>query len=295
MPELPDVELYLSLLRKRLIGQKLQSIKIFNPFVLRSVTPAAKDLEQREVLELHRLGKRVVVGFSDGFYLVVHLMIAGRFRWIEKSAVGTKLGGKIAVAALGFENGTLYLTEAGSKKRASITVIQGENALAVLDPGGVDVLTISLDSFSRIVKGQNHSIKDLLTDPHVFSGIGNAYSDEILHAAKISLHRRSPSLTDDEIAQLHRAMIRILKEWTAKLQAEFADRFPGAGDVTAFRPDFAVHGKFGKPCPVCGKPVQRIVYAENEANYCAECQNGGRILADRAMSRLLKDDRPKRV
>jgi len=293
MPELPDVELYLALLRKRLIGKKLIKLNVFNPFVLRSVAPTAKDLETREVRELRRLGKRIVIGFSDELFLIVHLMIAGRFRWVEGGTADTRLGGKISMASLSFENGTLFLTEAGSKKRASLTIVHGEHALSAHDPGGIDVLTCSVAQFREVLKRENHSVKDVLTNPHLFSGIGNAYSDEILHAARLSPLKRSPTLTDEEIQRLHESMGQVLREWTTRLQAEFGNKFPGAGDVTAFRPDFAVHGKYGEPCPVCGKPVQRIRYADNEANYCAQCQNGGRVLADRAMSRLLKDDWPR--
>jgi len=295
MPELPDVELYIALLRKRLVGRRLATMKVFNPFVLRSVTPTIKELEGRDVVEIHRLGKRVVIEFTDQVFLVVHLMIAGRFRWVEGGTGETRLGGKIAMAAITFENGTLFLTEAGSKKRASLAIVKGEEALAAHDPGGIDVLNCSLQEFSATLRKENHTVKDTLTDPHVFSGIGNAYSDEILHAAGISPVKRNSALTPEEIDRLHSAMKTVLRSWTERLQQEFGDRFPGAGDVTAFRPDFAVHGKFGQPCPVCGKPVQRIRYADNEANYCAQCQNGGRILADRALSRLLKDDWPRKL
>jgi len=290
VPELPDVELYVALLRKRLIGQELLALKLFTPFVLRSVTPSAKELEGKEVTEIRRLGKRIVIGFSDEYFLIVHLMIAGRFRWLEGDA---KLGGKIAMASLTFANGVLYLTEAGSKKRASLTVVQGEAALAAHDPGGIDVLTCTLAEFERVLRSEGHSVKDALTTPKLFSGIGNAYSDEILHAARLSPLKRVQTMTSDEVERLYASVVRVLKDWSARLQREFGDKFPGAGDVTAFRPEFAVHGKFGEPCPVCGKPIQRIRYADNEANYCAQCQNGGRILADRAMSRLLKGDFPR--
>jgi len=293
MPELPDVELYLTLLRQRLVGRKLLAVKVFNPFVLRSVTPPIRDLVGREVEDLRRLGKRIVIGFSDDLFLIVHLMIAGRFRWMEGGTAESKLGGKIAHAALAFDNGTLFLTEAGSKKRASLTVVQGEEALAGHDPGGIDVLTCSLTEFDRVLRGENHGVKDALTTPRLFSGIGNTYSDEILHAARVSPHRLTKTLTQEEVERLHASMQLVLRDWTRRLEKQFAGKFPGAGDITAFRPEFAVHGKFGQPCPVCGKPIQRICYAENEANYCALCQNGGRILADRAMSRLLKGDWPR--
>jgi len=293
MPELPDVELYLTLLRQRLVGHRLVALRVFNPFVLRSVTPPAKHLEGRDVVVLRRLGKRIVFEFSDQFFLIVHLMIAGRFRWMENAVAEARLGGKIAMAALTFDNGTLFLTEAGSKKRASLTVVEGEASLASHDPGGIDVLSCTLSVFEQVLRAENHGIKDTLTNPRLFSGIGNAYSDEILHAAKISPHRLTKTLMSEEIERLHAAMQTVLRDWIKRLEKQFANKFPGAGDITAFRPEFAVHGKFGQPCPVCGKPVQRIVFADNEANYCAQCQNGGRILADRAMSRLLKGDFPR--
>ena len=293
MPELPDIELYLGLLRKRLVGRRLQSLRVFNPFVLRTVTPAPNDLVGHEVVELRRLGKRIVIAFSDDLFLIIHLMIAGRLRWAEGSDTGIKIAGKIAHAALAFDNGTLYLTEAGSKKRASLAIVLGEKALAAHDPGGIDPLSCTRPEFEQALKSGNHSVKDSLTMPQIFSGIGNAYSDEILHAARLPPHKRTDALTPDDIDRLYESTRNVLTAWSERLAAEFGDRFPGAGDITAFRPDFAVHGKFGKPCPDCGWPVQRIVYADNECNYCAECQNGGRILADRAMSRLLKDAWPR--
>lgn len=292
MPELPDIELYLSLLRRRVEGRHLTAFKTYSPFVLRSVTPAPREVEGQKVTELRRLGKRIAIGFSGDLFIIVHLMIAGRFRWMD-GAGETKLGGKIAVAALTFDNGTLYLTEAGSKKRASITIVRGKEALMSHDPGGIDVMTCSPTEFRKALLAENHTVKDVLTNPHVFSGVGNAYSDEILHAARIPPHRMSKSLNTLDIAALFLATRTTLEYWTERLQAEFGDRFPGAGDITAFRPDFAVHGKFGQPCPVCGRPVQRIRYADNECNYCAQCQNGGRVLADRALSRLLKGDFPR--
>jgi formamidopyrimidine-DNA glycosylase len=293
MPELPDVELYVALLRGRLVGQKLSALKVFNPFVLRSVTPAANELHGKDVIEIRRLGKRIVIGFSDELFLIVHLMIAGRFRWMESASGDVKLGGKIAMASLTFGNGVLFLTEAGSKKRASLTIVQGEEALASHDPGGIDVLTCTLAEFERTLRSESHTVKDALTSPKLFSGIGNAYSDEVLHSARLSPLKRTQALTGEEVERLFRETKAVLTDWAARLRKQFGERFPGAGDVTAFRPDFAVHGKFGQPCPVCGKPVQRIRYAENECNYCAQCQNGGRILADRAMSRLLKGDFPR--
>ncbi len=289
MPELPDVELYLTLLRRRLIGRKLVQIKLFTPFVLRSVSPPPDDFNGHSVLVIRRLGKRIVLGFSEGLFAIVHLMIAGRLRWVDGPSE-VRLGGKIGTAAFRFEDGTLFLTEAGTKKRASITLVRGEKDLKLHDPGGIDVITCSLADFERTLRSENHTVKDALTTPQLFSGIGNAYSDEILHAARLSPLKRTPALTVEDVERLHGAMVSVLTEWTQRLLQQFGDRFPGAGDVTAFRPEFAVHGKFGQPCPVCGKAVQRIVYAENECNYCAQCQNGGKILADRALSRLLKDD-----
>ncbi len=292
MPELPDVELYVHLLRERLVGQTLVTTRIYNPFVLRSVDPPLSVLQGKSVVGLKRLGKRVVIAFEDHLFLVIHLMIAGRFRWND-GAVEFKLGGKIAMAALRFANGTLLLTEAGSKKRASIVLVRGEAALASHDPGGIDVLSCTFEQFCSALVSENHSVKDVLTNPHVFSGIGNAYSDEILHHARLSPIKKTRALTEIEIRTLFNSVVSVLRTWTDKLQSQFANRFPGAGDITAFRPDFAVHGRYGQPCPDCGKPVQRIQFAENELNYCAECQNGGRVLADRSLSRLLKGDFPR--
>ena len=275
------------------MGKRLLRLRFFTPFVLRSVDPSPATFESLELLEVRRLGKRIVLGMQGDFFLIVHLMVAGRFRWQEGGSADVKLGGKIASAAMEFENGVLYLTEAGSKKRASITLVRGEEALAALDPGGIDVMTCTVEQFGKMLKSESHTVKDALTNPHLFSGIGNAYSDEILHSAKLSPMKRTGSLTSDEVATLHAVVQDTMLLWTEKLKKQFAKKFPGAGDITAFRPEFAVHGKYGQPCPVCGKPVQRIRYADNETNYCAECQNGGRILADRAMSRLLKDDFPR--
>ena len=293
MPELPDIELYRGLLSDRLVGKRLVRARLFTPFVLRSVDPPFATLERAELLEVRRLGKRIVLAMTDELFVVIHLMIAGRFRWQEGGTADLKLGGKIAVAAFEFENGVLYITEAGSKKRASIILARGEAALAAQDPGGIDVTSCSLEAFTKILQSESHTVKDSLINPHLFSGIGNAYSDEILHAARMSPMKRTASLTPEEFASLFDVIQSTMALWTEKLKKQFANKFPGAGDVTAFRPDFAVHGKFGQPCPVCGKPIQRIRYADNETNYCAECQNGGRILADRAMSRLLKDDYPR--
>jgi len=286
MPELPDIELYLAKLRDRIVDQRLTSFRVTGLSVLKSVTPAPKDLAGRRVLGLRRIGKRIVLELEGDSFIVIHLMIAGRLRWVE--AGGKPLGGKIVSAVLEFDNGSLFLTEAGSKKRASITLVQGEEELKAHNPGGIEVLDSTLDAFTKALKAANQTVKNRLTDPHVFSGIGNAYSDEILFAARLSPLRLTHKLADDETARLYSASRTVLKEWTERLQKQFENKFPGAGDVTAFRPDFAVHGKFGKPCPVCGNPVKRIRYSDNEANYCATCQNDGKALADRALSRLLK-------
>jgi len=295
MPELPDIELYLAKLRERILGKPLISLKVYTPFVLRSVSPSPRDLEGEKVLELRRLGKRIVLGFSNNLFLIVHLMIAGRLRWTEGPGEAKRLGGKLGQAALEFDNGTLFLTEAGSKKRASIMIVRGEEALREHDPGGIEPLISSFEEFAAVLRSENHTLKRSLTNPHLFSGIGNVYSDEILHAAQLSPLRLTKSLKEEEVRQLFEAAQAVLTRWIARLKKQFEGKFPGAGDVTAFRPDFAVHGKFGKPCPVCGKPVQRICYADNEANYCAQCQNGGRLLADRSLSRLLKDAWPEQI
>ncbi|HKO01132.1 MAG TPA: zinc finger domain-containing protein, partial [Thermoanaerobaculia bacterium] len=233
-------------------------------------------------------GKRIVLALEDDYFIVIHLMIAGRFKWLPPNA---KVPGKLGLAAFDFPNGTLILTEAGSKRRASIHIVKGEDAVKALDPGGVDVLDISLDDFRAALTRERHTLKRTLTDPHVFSGIGNAYSDEILHRARLSPVQMTTNLSDDEIARLYDAMRRTLIDWIERLRAETGEKFPEK--VTAFRPEMAVHGRFGKPCPDCGSPVQHIVYADNETNYCARCQTGGRLLADRALSRLLNVDWPK--
>lgn len=292
MPELPDVELYVTKLRERLIGAGLIKARIYSLFVVRSVDPPINTLVGKEVVGASRMGKRIVLQFEDSLYLVIHLMIAGRLLWDEKPAP-LKAPNKIVLAALEFSSGTLILTEAGSKRRASLTLVRGEEALKTLDPGGVEVRDIPLQQFTEVLQQENRTVKRALTDPHWFSGIGNAYSDEILHAARLSPMRLTRSLKPEEIERLHRAVEEVLTDWTARLLHQFEGKFPGKGQITAFRPDFAVHGKYNKPCPVCGKPVQRIVYADNEANYCAVCQNEGRLLADRSLSRLLKDEWPK--
>jgi formamidopyrimidine-DNA glycosylase len=290
MPELPDVTIYLEALRPRVVGQPLERVRLASPFVLRSVDPPIAALTGRRVEDLRRLGKRIVLAFGDDLYAVIHLMIAGRLRWEKR---GAKPPGKIGLAAFDFPTGTLLLTEASPKKRAALYVVRGAAALAAHNPGGLEVMTARLDDFRAALRRENHTLKRALTDPHLFSGIGNAYSDEILHAARLSPVQLTSKLADGEIERLYRATQTTLEHWTETLRTQFGDRFPGAGEVTAFRPDFAVHGRFGKPCPVCGGPVQRIRYAENETNYCPACQTGGRLLADRSLSRLLREDWPK--
>ena len=292
MPELPDVVLYVEALNARIAGLILKRIHPVSPFVLRSVDPPLDALNGRAVRGVSRLGKRIVIDFDDEFHLVLHLMIAGRLRWRspgQKAGVGPRM----VLAELEFDTGKLLFTEAGSKKRASMHVVRGEEALRAINRGGVEPLEVPLEEFRQTLTSENHTLKRSLTDPRLFSGIGNAYSDEILHAAKLSPLKLTQSLADDEIARLFDATRGTLQEWTERLRAEAAGEFPEK--VTAFHPEMAVHGRFGQPCPVCGAPVQRIVYAENECNYCAVCQTGGRLLADRALSRLLREDWPKRL
>ncbi len=288
MPEYPDIETYLTCLRPRVQGQALTGVRIANPFLLRSVSPPVKDTVGKRVTELRRLGKRIVFGLEDGLFLVLHLMIAGRLHWKEP---GAKPAGRQGLAAFDFPDGTLILTEAGTKKRASLYVVSGEAALAEHDPGGIEVIDLDRDAFAAALTAANHTVKRSLTDPRLFSGIGNAYSDEILHRARLSPIKMTAKLDDGEIDRLHGAVRDVLLEWKERLTAEAGEDFPKK--VTAFRQEMAVHGKFGKPCPVCGMPVQRIVHANNETNYCAQCQNGGKLLADRALSRLLKKDWPR--
>ncbi len=290
MPELPDIEVYREGLRRRVVGQPLERIRIISPFVLRTFEPPIEDAEGKLVRDVRRLGKRLVFALDGDLFLIVHLMIAGRLRW---AASGAKPPGKIALAAMSFPNGTLQLTEAGTKKRASIHLVRGERALSAYDSGGIEPLEADLAAFRGALTRENHTLKRAMTDPRNFSGIGNAYSDEIFHAARLSPIKLTSKLTDEEIARLHAATQATLRRWTAALLEQFADRFPGPGDITAFRPDFAVHGRFGKPCPACGTKVQRIRYADNETNYCAKCQTDGRLLADRSLSRLLKGDWPR--
>ena len=287
MPELPDILLYLDALQSRIVGQRLERIRIAAPFLLRSVDPPLVAVEGREVRSLGRLGKRITISLDDDIFLVLHLMIAGRLRWREP---GARIPGRVGLAAFDFPAGTLLLTEAGSKRQASLYVVRGITALAEHDPGGIDVLGTGREGFAYALTAENHTVKRALTDPTLFSGIGNAYSDEILHAARLSPMKLTRALDDEEISRLREATTRTLLEWTARLREEAAGKFPEK--VTAFRAGMAVHGRYGQPCPVCGSPVQRIVYATNEANYCATCQTGGRLLSDRALSRLLKDDWP---
>lgn len=290
MPELPDVEVYIEAIERRIVGERLTAIRLGNPFVLRSVDPRPAELAGREVAGVRRLGKRIVIELEGEHFIVVHLMVAGRFRWL---AAGAKLPGKLGLAAFDFPAGTLVLTEAGSKRRASIHLLRGEDALRALDPGGIDVMAASVEAFGAALTRERHTLKRTLTDPRVFSGIGNAYSDEMLHRARLSPVQLTTNLSADEIARLHAAVRDTLAEWTDRLRRETGDGFPEK--VTAFRPEMAVHGRYGQPCPDCGTPVQRIRYAENETNYCARCQTGGRLLADRAMSRLLKGDWPRSI
>ena len=288
MPELPDVELYLAALRPRVAGRALDRLRLGNPFVVRSIEPPVSALEGRAVAGLRRLGKRIVFDFGDQLFLILHLMIAGRLRWRDPRAA---IPAKVGLAAFDFANGTLILTEAGARRQASIHLVRGADALAAHDPGGLEVLTADLATFSERLLRQNHTLKRALTDPRIFSGIGNAYSDEILHAARLSPLKLTSALTDRDVETLFHATRDTLAAWLGRLRTEAGDKFPEK--VTAFRSDMAVHGKYGKPCPVCGSPVQRIVYARNEANYCSRCQTGGRLLSDRALSRLLREDWPK--
>lgn len=290
MPELPDVTIYIEALESRVLGHVLEKLRLASPFVLRSVEPAPGELAGKRVIALRRLGKRIVFAFEDELFVVVHLMIAGRFRWVAK---GAKVPGKLGLAAFDFDSGTLLLTEAGSKRRASIHIVRGEAALRAHDRGGLEPLTMTLDQFAQAMRRERHTLKRTLTDPATFSGIGNAYSDEILHRARLSPVQMSTNLDDAEIERLWRATLDTLEEWIARLRAETGSGFPEK--VTAFRPEMAVHGRYSLPCPDCGSPVQRIVYADNETNYCARCQTGGRLLADRSLSRLLNVDWPKSI
>ena len=288
MPELPDIVVYCERLAARLVGQPLVRVRLASPFVLRTVDPPLGAAHDRLVHEVRRLGKRIVVGLEDDLFLVIHLMIAGRLRWdAPRAAVPRRVG----LAAFDFPAGTLLLTEASSKKRASLHVVRGAAALASFDRGGLEVLDADLAAFRAALRRERHTLKRALTDPRLLSGIGNAYSDEILHAARLSPARLTEALTDDDTARLFAAAVTTLRDWTARLRAEVGEGFPAK--VTAFRPGMAVHGRYGQPCPRCGAPVMRIRYADNETNYCARCQTDGRLLADRSLSRLLKDDWPR--
>ena len=280
--------MYLEALERRIMGATLQRVRLLTPFLLRSVDPPLSAATGKRVTGLRRIGKRLVIALEDDLFLVIHLMIAGRLHW---KAAGAKPPGKIGLAAFDFSTGTLLLTEAGTKRRASLEAVRGEAALRALDPGGIEVLDADREAFRAALVEENHTLKRTLTDPRVFSGIGNAYSDEIFHRARVSPVKLTQALDDAEIQRLYEATRAVLKEWIERLRAEAGEGFPEG--VTAFRPDMAVHGRYGKPCPACGAPVQRIVYAENETNYCARCQTGGRMLADRSLSRLLHSDWPK--
>ncbi|HWH02507.1 MAG TPA: DNA-formamidopyrimidine glycosylase family protein [Gemmatimonadales bacterium] len=288
MPELPDIETYLAALAPRVLGRPITALRIRSPFVLRTVEPQASAVPGHTVQTLRRLGKRIVFGLDDDLFLVMHLMVAGRLKW---KAPGAALPTRIGLLALDFEHASLLLTEVSKKQRASLHILRGAGALKQLDPGGIDVLTADVRSFGATLTLENHTLKRALTDPKLFSGIGNAYSDEILFAARLSPLALTSRLSEAEIGRLHRATREILTTWTERLKADAKDGFPEK--VTAFREGMAVHGRFRKPCPDCGAPIQRIRYAENEVNYCPKCQTGGKVLADRAMSRLLKEDWPR--
>ena len=290
MPELPDITVYIEALTTRVVGQPLERVRIAKPFLLRSVDPPISAANGKRVTGVRRMGKRIVLELEDDLFLVIHLMIAGRLRWVPS---GGKVPGKIGLAAFDFPNGTLILTEAGSKRRASLWLVRGAESLEQFERGGLEVLDATRAQFTERLVQENHTLKRSLTDPRLFSGIGNAYSDEILHRARLSPVKHTRRLNEGEIARLFDATRAVLVEWTDRLRAESAGDFPTK--VTAFRDEMAVHGKFGKPCPVCGTPVQRIRYADNETNYCPRCQTDGKLLADRALSRLLKQDWPKSI
>ena len=290
MPELPDILLYLEQLAPRVLTQTLERVVVRNPFVLRSFDPPISEAAGKRVINLRRMGKRIVFEFEGELFLVIHLMIAGRLKWYP---LGKKAAGKLVLVVLEFPDGLLFLTEAGSKRRASIHLVAGEAALCQFERGGLEVLESDLATFAQRLKSENHTLKRALTDPRLFSGIGNAYSDEILHRARLSPLALTRRLGDAEIDRLYQATRATLEEWIVRLRDEAGDKFPEK--VTAFRQGMAVHGRYQEPCPDCGTPVQRIRYADNETNYCARCQTGGRLLADRAMSRLLKEDWPRSI
>ncbi len=288
MPELPDIEIYRDALSRRIVGQRCETIRLASPFLLRTIDPPVDAFAGRNVQAVARLGKRIVIAVDAELFIVIHLMISGRLHWHER---GKRIPGKVGSAAFDFSSGTLILTEAATKKRAALHLLRGEESLHALDPGGLDVLKASLAGFTRRLRLENHTLKRALTDPRLFSGIGNSFSDEILHRARLSPFRQTGQIDDEEAARLYAACRAVLREWLKRLRDEVGTGFPEK--VTAFREGMAVHGRYGRPCPDCGSPVQRIRYAENEANYCARCQTGGRLLADRALSRLLKSDWPR--
>jgi formamidopyrimidine-DNA glycosylase len=290
MPELPDVAVYIEALARRIQGQPLERVRLASPFLLRTALPPIAQVQGKQVREVRRVGKRIALGLEDEFWLVLHLMIAGRLHWKE---AGARLAGRSALAAFDFPHGTLTLTEAGAKKRASLHLVQGEEALREHDPGGLEVFEIDLERFRAALVAENHTLKRALTDPRLFSGIGNAYSDEILHRARLSPLAMTEKLSAEEVARLYEATRATLADWTLRLRAHYGDGFPEK--VTAFRPEMAVHGKYRQPCPVCGTAVQRIRYADNETNYCPRCQTEGRLLADRGLSRLLRSDWPRTI
>jgi formamidopyrimidine-DNA glycosylase len=292
MPELPDVTVYVESLADKVRGHVLQRLKLLNPFLLRTALPPIASAEGKRVEGVERLGKRVVLALEGGLFLVIHLMIAGRLRWL---ATGAKPPGKIALALFEFDNGSLVLTEAGSKRRASLHLLADRAALAALDPGGIDVLESNLATFATRLAAENHTLKRALTNPRLFSGIGNSYGDEVLHRARLSPVTLTRSLPPDAVLRLFDATRAVMLEWTDRLRAEAGACGGWPGKVSAFRPEMAVHGRYGQPCPVCGSPVQRIVHADNETNYCARCQTGGKLLADRALSTLLEKSWPRRI
>ena len=289
MPELPDIQVYIETISARVLGQPIDKIRFASPFVLRTVTPPPARFYGKKVTGFERIGKRIVFACEENLFLVIHLMVSGRFRWLPEP--NAKIPGKLGLAAIDFPNGTLILTEASTKKRASVHLFEGREGLEKIDPGGLEPMTATAKTFGARLRSENHTLKRALTDPHLFSGIGNAYSDEILHAAKMSPVKLTAKLTDGDVKRLLEATKKTLAWWTDHLRKEAGEKFPEK--VTAFRPEMATHGKFGKPCPVCGTKIQRIRYAENETNYCPTCQTEGKLLADRSLSRLLKDDWPK--
>ncbi len=290
MPELPDITVYLEALSDRILGEPLERVRVNSPFLVRTFEPPVDACHGKQIRELRRIGKRIAIGLDDELWLVLHLMIAGRLHW---KPPGAKLSGKFQLAAFDFPHGTLLLTEAGTKRRAGLHVLRGEADLSRQDPGGIDPMTVAPEAFAKQLRSRNHTLKRALTDPTLFSGIGNAYSDEILHRARLSPFLLSQKLSDAQVKVLREAIRAVMNEWVVRLRTELHGGFPEK--VTAFRPEMAVHGRFGQPCPTCGAPVQRIRYADNETNYCARCQTEGKILADRSLSRLLKDAWPKHL